>query len=204
MMVAVIWGSPPRMRGKEQRGHEGGRRPGITPAYAGKSTSRCARRRRPRDHPRVCGEKRNRCGRLYRGAGSPPRMLGKVASPRENSAPPGITPAYAGKSGTNSRSRSVRGAPPRARGPKTSRTLKLHARGGITPAYAGKSQWPTYRHVHTRDHPRVCGEKLVERNNPNPVMGSPPRMRGKGTCLRRSLPLTGITPAYAGKRLRKP
>ena len=199
VMVAVIWGSPPRMRGKEQRGHEGGRRPGITPAYAGKSTSRCARRRRPRDHPRVCGEKRNRCGRLYRGAGSPPRMRGKVASPRENSAPPGITPAYAGKSGTNSRSRSVSGDHPRVCGEKTSSTIKLLAGGGITPAYAGKSQWPTYRHVHTRDHPRVCGEKLVERNNPNPVMGSPPRMRGKVAEQSKDVVQTGITPAYAGK-----
>ena len=50
-------GSPPRMRGKEFQivGHA--YRPGITPAYAGKSTCAPSLRERRQDHPRVCGEK---------------------------------------------------------------------------------------------------------------------------------------------------
>ena len=49
----------------------------------------------------------------------------------------------------------------------------------ITPAYAGKS--PEYHRAFqaVRDHPRLCGEKLV-------------RLLDNRKCL-------GITPAYAGK-----
>ena len=179
VMVAVIWGSPPRMRGKEQRGHEGGRRPGITPAYAGKSTSRCARRRRPRDHPRVCGEKRNRCGRLYRGAGSPPRMRGKVASPRENSAPPGITPAYAGKRMYEFSYCCSGWDHPRVCGEKANRSKKGYVGLGSPPRMRGKAVpwWPAGSN--SRDHPRVCGEKLTSSFFRAASSGSPPRMRGK-------------------------
>ena len=31
---------------------------------------------------------------------------------------------------------------------------------GITPAYAGKSKLKLRRSLETRDHPRVCGEKV--------------------------------------------
>ena len=97
VMVAVIWGSPPRMRGKEQRGHEGGRRPGITPAYAGKRLKVACPLLPTRDHPRVCGEKLAFQRHNGRHQGSPPRMRGKAANylVAPNSA--GITPAYAGK-----------------------------------------------------------------------------------------------------------
>ena len=53
----VNQGSPPRMRGK---GFACGRCPvleGITPAYAGKSSTCCRWRSGKGDHPRVCGEK---------------------------------------------------------------------------------------------------------------------------------------------------
>ena len=124
MMVAVIWGSPPRMRGKEQRGHEGGRRPGITPAYAGKSTSRCARRRRPRDHPRVCGEKIDQFWTLCVVLGSPPRMRGKVSEQSKDVVQTGITPAYAGKRPSVSRKGVQLWDHPRVCGEKTQKALK--------------------------------------------------------------------------------
>ena len=50
------------------------------------------------------------------------------------------------------------------------------------------------------DHPRVCGEKVCFSFRPTAFLGSPPRMRGKGS---RPIFPTGrlrITPAYAGKR----
>ena len=52
-----VWGSPPRVRGKEvapagQRGYLG-----ITPACAGKSAIAGALIADTEDHPRVCGEK---------------------------------------------------------------------------------------------------------------------------------------------------
>ena len=50
-------GSPPRMRGKDHKATEGPGCTGITPAYAGKSSSSLGGHWTGRDHPRVCGEK---------------------------------------------------------------------------------------------------------------------------------------------------
>ena len=51
-----------------------------------------------------------------------------------------------------------------------------------------------------RDHPRVCGEKLLCLGLSPNIQGSPPRMRGKDTFLSILCPASRITPAYAGKR----
>ena len=50
-------GSPPHMRGKVSPQAQFLLPIGITPAYAGKSFSRCCRGLCLRDHPRICGEK---------------------------------------------------------------------------------------------------------------------------------------------------
>ena len=51
----------------------------------------------------------------------------------------------------------------------------------------------------TRDHPRLCGEKLQTFERSRVLEGSPPPMRGKAPT-RTVLSLQhGITPAYAGK-----
>ena len=52
----------------------------------------------------------------------------------------------------------------------------------------------------TKDHPRVCGEKISQTVPHLFRLGSPPRMRGKGIKQRNSRVAMGITPAYAGKR----
>ena len=70
-------GSPPRMRGKGESDTHGLSKPGITPAYAGKSPGSC------------------RCHLELRG--SPPRMRGKVPCRSAAGRAGGITPAYAGK-----------------------------------------------------------------------------------------------------------
>ena len=49
------------------------------------------------------------------------------------------------------------------------------------------------------DHPRVCGEKPFVTGRSTVLMGSPPRMRGKGCCTHLVIFVDGITPAYAGK-----
>ena len=70
----------------------------------------------------------------------------------------------------------------------------------ITPAYAGKSRSSQRKKSGSRDHPRLCGEKLQGFSTSFLLLGSPPPMRGKdeyGASLDRT---QGITPAYAGKR----
>ena len=49
------------------------------------------------------------------------------------------------------------------------------------------------------DHPRGCGENLPIEYNAVPVIGSPPRMRGKLMFEIDSCGNVGITPADAGK-----
>ena len=71
---------------------------------------------------------------------------------------------------------------------------------GITPAYAGKSLRKQNEQRYFEDHPRLCGEKSSMTIVFFLLAGSPPPMRGKASRSRRFCSLTGITPAYAGKR----
>ena len=71
----------------------------------------------------------------------------------------------------------------------------------ITPAYAGKSTLATAVADLPRDHPRLCGEKVTFGRGVPAVEGSPPPMRGKAPFFPQNTHRTGITPAYAGKRV---
>ena len=97
-LPATLLGSPPRVRGKA--GYLAIKRmdEGITPAYAGKSSTATRAARSTGDHPRICGEKQKSSGAGLRKWGSPPRMRGKGCMFCCSPAKVGITPAYAGKS----------------------------------------------------------------------------------------------------------
>ena len=192
-------GSPPRMRGKVFDADYSILRSGITPAYAGKSYTRTCYAYNVRDHPRVCGEKCGCAARFDACQGSPPRMRGKEWFRDQNIDDPGITPAYAGKSFSNRRYGYCTGDHPRVCGEKFLETKTWTTRqgspprmrgkvpfsvfhgfgAGITPAYAGKSTRQTNLQKKSRDHPRVCGEKLKFIAAVFSMWGSPPRMRGK-------------------------
>ena len=73
---------------------------------------------------------------------------------------------------------------------------------GITPAYAGKRDCAEIYWLCEKDHPRVCGEKNVLAHGLLPLLGSPPRMRGKVHVQNAAQNVIGITPAYAGKSRR--
>ena len=172
---------------------------GITPACAGKSRGTPFRRTSGRDHPRVCGEKSGFCQRSILHLGSPPRMRGKEQRMREARNSAGITPAYAGKSGEYMAGEDQYGDHPRVCGEKTRMTLILALQLGspprmrgkdtraalrarvlrITPACAGKSGKTDWTTMCRRDHPRVCGEKLLKSLTNDRNRGSPPRVRGK-------------------------
>ena len=72
---------------------------------------------------------------------------------------------------------------------------------GITPAYAGKSHCFAVPRVDVKDHPRLCGEKMVRCFKCGNSPGSPPPMRGKVAQFYFSQIVYRITPAYAGKSL---
>ena len=95
---ALYLGSPPRGRGKAGAGYADKGRPGITPAWAGKS-QRCWAAHRPAE-------------------GSPPRGRGKDVTLKTSSEKPGITPAWAGKRRQTSGPCAARGDHPRVGGEK--------------------------------------------------------------------------------------
>ena len=74
---------------------------------------------------------------------------------------------------------------------------------GITPACAGKSIINNIIAEGDRDHPRVCGEKTTVLPSGKLLIGSPPRVRGKVRVACSNLTARRITPACAGKRLKK-
>ena len=212
-------GSPPRVRGKPERGRSVHRGRGITPARAGKTPfrQRCADGHE--DHPRACGE--NTVGSILTGwnDGSPPRVRGKRVRERDLSRDERITPARAGKTmtvsattlaagdhpracGENSRIGSRPtfhpGSPPRVRGKRIPWNA-IHWRLGITPARAGKTARRFARFTAMPDHPRACGENLSDTVRGSSAAGSPPRVRGKHAAWYAALTADGITPARAGK-----
>ena len=71
----------------------------------------------------------------------------------------------------------------------------------ITPAYAGKSQFGRSIQFQSKDHPRLCGEKLHITERFCNDQGSPPPMRGKVVFHMEFVQHHRITPAYAGKSL---
>ena len=150
---------------------------------------------------------------------SPPRMRGKVHPAHHAEQGDGITPAYAGKSRCNLPSTAPwkdhprvcgekaspmmkpappLGSPPRVRG-KAKKRRRSCPLTRITPAYAGKRPAASAARSAKWDHPRVCGEKPLGHRCQCVLLGSPPRMRGKGIAIFRQLHHGRITPAYAGK-----
>ena len=195
--------------------------PGITPACAGKSTRLSLFAIFSGDHPRVCGEK-IACGHyMLCYSGSPPRVRGKADPKKHRQRQTGITPACAGKRECPTEGAPAAGDHPRVCGEKPARPdtayndwgspprVRGKERGpfaepdssGITPACAGKSCCAAGQPEHKRDHPRVCGEKLLPSSFLSSSRGSPPRVRGKVRRRPRLQCPGGITPAYAGKRV---
>ena len=73
----------------------------------------------------------------------------------------------------------------------------------ITPAHAGKRPANNCIISGIQDHPRACGEKKIRNEIDDIELGSPPRMRGKAIGANLLMGKQRITPAHAGKRLKK-
>ena len=174
-------GSPPPMRGKVLRFAQKAYASGITPAYAGKSFKYPHAGISARDHPRLCGEKFSNFIFHSSQLGSPPPMRGKGCTFGAARKRRRITPAYAGKSvrfcalhlicedhprlcGEKFRllhpSEMRLGSPPPMRG-KAAESEENIPINRITPAYAGKSDMDSPDFSRSKDHPRLCGEKLL-------------------------------------------
>ena len=94
------------------------------------------------------------------------------------------------------------GSPPRMRG-KPSWAENKWIVIGITPAHAGKTWHQPRPYSAYQDHPRACGENKETTTEKTALLGSPPRMRGKRRRNAQLCAAGRITPAHAGKTLRK-
>ena len=94
------------------------------------------------------------------------------------------------------------GSPPRGRGKGIQRVVLFITRR-ITPAWAGKSRFLLLLLSEPKDHPRVGGEKHTLLLRLQQVIGSPPRGRGKVSERLTGANYARITPAWAGKRLKR-
>ena len=74
-----------------------------------------------------------------------------------------------------------------------------NAAARITPAHAGRRRGQGSGAGRAEDHPRACGEKPAAAETTHGEMGSPPRMRGEGSCCKLDYVPVGITPAHAGR-----
>ena len=176
---------------------------GSPPACAGKRAQYRLQRRCGWDHPRMCGEKHRSVGLPKSRVGSPPRMRGKRSAKPLHSYNSWDHPRVCGeKVFLSVPATSVLGSPPRMRG-KVPFSIECGFCTGITPAYAGKSVSHCAYCICDWDHPRVCGEKCKTVRCMSDAQGSPPRMRGKGVKPCNKRVAVGITPAYAGKRLKR-
>ena len=215
-------GSPPRVRGKDDKDNAEMKNTGITPACAGKSHGITKLSTNDKDHPRVCGEKNFDVAQQQVVQGSPPRVRGKAAVQSDEDGAGGITPACAGKRTTPPQRAcaiwdhprvcgekdssappraEIPGSPPRVRGKVALAIIPLRG-NGITPACAGKRRHLSPNQRYQRDHPRVCGEKNKPTDWTFEQWGSPPRVRGKAQGYFWGFRLCGITPACAGKSSR--
>ena len=156
-------------------------------------------------------------------SGSPPLARGKAPGKELLMSCTRITPACAGKrfakdadtspeedhprlrgekDSTSVLSVVYRGSPPLARG-KESLSVVNNFRNGITPACAGKSGYVDTIIPPHRDHPRLRGEKPPLFRFFILSIGSPPLARGKGRTKYFIRAACGITPACAGKSLKR-
>ena len=138
MNKEVKVGSPPRMRGKASHHEVCVLVLGITPAYAGKSSTATLAAHSTGDHPRVCGEKGIHLLSFGLIPGSPPRMRGKAIQSRPDYPDNGITPAYAGKRRLSVKTASRNRDHPRVCGEKPNRIVWEHWREGSPPRMRGK------------------------------------------------------------------
>ena len=171
----------------------------------------------------MCGEKRHTFVSIESGVGSPPHVRGKGPLHLLRCRVKGITPACAGKSVWSRLNRVRLADHPRMCGEKRNSRNRYNYRPGspphvrgkgeiesyadecdrITPACAGKRLCLTCVLAILWDHPRMCGEKWLARFKPFATRGSPPHVRGKDMDTLQTVHDARITPACAGKRLKR-
>ena len=157
----------------------------------------------PSRKPRTCGEKQLLIARHFDDARITPACAGKSGLAAAQKLLNQDHPRMCGeKVKRGYRGETPVGSPPHVRG-KVDKNVANKIQERITPACAGKSfMWMKFCPV-TQDHPRMCGEKCFRCGCTRPALGSPPHVRGKALISLKDTKQARITPACAGKRLKR-
>ena len=219
VMVLLVDGSSPRMRGKPGVVNTWSPIDRIIPAHAGQTISPHPQSDVPADHPRACGANFVKAVPALASAGSSPRMRGKpVVFPRGRGNRR-IIPAHAGQTldadfvvaGATDHPRACGandlvdlpppsgvGSSPRMRGKRLT-VGRCGVMFRIIPAHAGQTPSPSRRGCRRPDHPRACGANPFPLRTGPSDSGSSPRMRGKHLGADRFNQRGRIIPAHAGQ-----
>ena len=155
----------------------------ITPAGAGKTTLQPRFAAASRDHPRRCGENGISVPSVKTITGSPPQVRGKPVDAPWIDDEKRITPAGAGKTMVQAAAAYSAGDHPRRCGENLMSTPTATTGRGSPPQVRGKLIVPSpQKRTHT---------------------GSPPQVRGKPNRKRPNRAIHRITPAGAGKTLKR-
>ena len=138
---------------------------GITPAYAGKRQQEVGKLDQNKDHPRLCGEKWKFWLIYVSCSGSPPPMRGKVVVQPAEHFDQGITPAYAGKSFTDSICTVQNEDHPRLCGEKFTYLRAFFHFVGSPPPMRGKERFRNDQFGRSRITPAYAGKSLVVQND---------------------------------------
>ena len=130
-------------------------------------------------------------------------MRGKVIVPHWRFLVNRITPAHAGKRLFILYHHYILWDHPRTCGEKVERHVRQQLKKGSPPHMRGKVKKHPFFPACQQDHPRTCGEKPFHLGGKCCIRGSPPHMRGKDVIVVFHEPLRRITPAHAGKRLKR-
>ena len=194
LMLRLLHGSSPRMRGKHAGQDYSSASARIIPAHAGQTQRVAPARRMGPDHPRACGANYDLQADPKGNAGSSPRMRGKRGRERHGRWCHRIIPAHAGQTrhhqtcrrprpdhpracGANKRSVDLQGSgvgsSPRMRG-KHDVSKGARQRRRIIPAHAGQTPSWGCRCLPWSDHPRACGANTLPESWRPPMDGSSP------------------------------
>ena len=216
-------GSSPHVRGARSGGSSVSLLMGIIPACAGSTKGAFGIQGRHWDHPRMCGEHALNEMKIPREVGSSPHVRGARGSCVVPERVGGIIPACAGSTRKSRASLVVPRDHPRMCGEHRvglecvflEEGSSPHVRGalrlfrfpldltGIIPACAGSTASAATASDPRRDHPRMCGEHLVDGDRNRLGRGSSPHVRGAQDKRKHGIILGGIIPACAGSTNRK-
>ena len=138
LLVAVLPGSSPRVRGKLRLGLPVVAMNGLIPACAGKTEFRKCARSESWAHPRVCGENRDAHKTATAYMGSSPRVRGKLMMRSGFQFVRGLIPACAGKTRCLGRVPVLRRAHPRVCGENPTGMYARAYLTGSSPRVRGK------------------------------------------------------------------